>query len=636
LRALPHVTPQREEQSEMPAHTAPAANRPVPPFHAAPSQPSNYCPVPQRLITDVHDNPLAIGMYALVGRLYFVVQEPVPLSVPDVLRYDPTLSRGAVIRALKRLVDGGWLLATTRRGHKTRYVPTWGRVKGIAQPWHIGQPCMGRPRHVGRLPLDRALLDVCMGKITPHPVETAPITRYITTPALSLADVGCYALTLAGLPHETSALRWLGLVRDGQARPLPGDARLLAIISQRPLIFDEADAPRDTELTTSGTRKLGMASMPAQDNEGGRAQPRFFVPPGMIGSMIRPMIGSMIGSPEEVPAEPIATASPQTRSDVRFTGITWESRDQKDSETPPPTPPQPISGGSGGGGLESAEKRGGSGAAAAAPDTEAARALTALNVRPAIVVELADTPIHVIETAIADAQARPGVRDQAAWAVSMIRDARKHGWRITGYRTAAQQEVVNWEKVIADMKASGMISDEPDNLEAHTEVLDAPPAREPVDLLGIKLRARLRWLRRDLGPIIERVEVVADGDTPILACRQMEDAMAIQAVLPQIATVLRELGWDAPPQLALITPPPPPPLAPMQRPAWIAADQWEQLPPMLRGALVGSELDGGQVRAASDFQGKLLATRYAEAVAALMPPDLVTEAGGATRMIQCR
>jgi hypothetical protein len=611
----------------MPANTAPAADRPVPPFHAAPSQPSNYCPVPQRLITDVHDNPLAIGLYALIGRLYFVVQEPIPLSVPDVLRYDPTLSRGAVIRALKRLVDGGWLLATTRRGHKTRYVPTWGRVKGIAQPWHIGQPCMGRPRHVDRLPLDRALLDVCMGKLTPHPVETAPITRYLTTPALSLADIGCYALTLAGLSHETPALRWLGLVRDRQARPLPSDARLLAIISQRPLTLDESDEVRDTELTTSGTRKLGMVSMPAQNDESSRAQPLFFVPPGMIGSMIRPMIGSMIGSHEEVPAEPIAAASLQTRSDVRLTGITWESKDQKDSGTPPPSPPQPISGVSGGGGSGSAEKRAESGAAAAAPDTEAARALTAFNVRPAIVVELADTPIHVVEAAIADARARPGVRDQAAWAVSMIRDARKHGWHITGYRTAAQQQAVDWEKVIADMKASGMSSDEPDDLEALAEVLDTPPAREPVDLLGIKLRTRLRWLRRDLGPIIERVEVVADGDTPILACRQMEDATALQAVLPQIATALRELGWDAPPQLALIAPPPPPSPPPERRPSWIAAEQWEQLPALLRGALGGSELDGGQLRAASAFQGRLLATRYAPDVNALI--ESATRAGDA-------
>lgn len=101
-------------------------------------------------------------------------------------------------------------------------------------------------------------------------------------------------------------------------------------------------------------------------------------------------------------------------------------------------------------------------------------------------------------------------------------------------------------------------------------------------------------------------------------------------MLPQIATVLRELGWDAPPQLALITPPPPPPPAPERRPAWIAAEQWQQLPGLVRAALAGSELDGGQVRAASAYQEKLLATRYAETVRALVPPHLVAEAAYAS------
>jgi hypothetical protein len=107
----------------------------------------------------------------------------------------------------------------------------------------------------------------------------------------------------------------------------------------------------------------------------------------------------------------------------------------------------------------------------------------------------------------------------------------------------------------------------------------------------------------------------------------MEDATALQAVLPQIATALRELGWDAPPQLALIAPPPPPSPPPERRPSWIAAEQWEQLPALLRGALGGSELDGGQLRAASAFQGRLLATRYAPDVNALI--ESATRAGDA-------
>ena len=278
--------------------------------------------------------------------------------------------------------------------------------------------------------------------------------------------------------------------------------------------------------------------------------------------------------------------------------------------------------------LESAENGGKWGRAAARHRSGAGAHCTQRP--PAIVVELADTPIHIVEAAIADARARPGVRDQAAWAVSLIRDARKHGWRITGYRSRAQQEAVDWAKVIADMRASGLISDDPDEGETLAEVPNAPAPRVPIDLLSARLRERLRWMRRDLGPIIERVEVVAEDDTPILACRNVEDATALQVVLPQIATVLRELGWDAPPQLALITPPPPPPPPPERRPAWIAAEQWQQLPALVRAALAGSELEGGAVRAASAYQQKLLVTRYAQAVAALMPPRLIPEAAHAS------
>src|SRR6187397_739873 len=81
-----------------PAAATPAAPV-IAPLGRPPDQPSAYCPVPQRLITDLHDNPLAIGVYSLIARLYLVAQTPIPLSVPDVVRYDPTLSRGAVLRA---------------------------------------------------------------------------------------------------------------------------------------------------------------------------------------------------------------------------------------------------------------------------------------------------------------------------------------------------------------------------------------------------------------------------------------------------------------------------------------------------------------------------------------------------------
>src|SRR6266511_3605925 len=232
----------------------------TPKRYAAQPLPQAYCAIPQRLLADLHDTPLAIGLYALVARLYLIMHEPVPLSRADVMRYDPNLKAGAVKRAFDRLVDRGWLIEATQSGHqKQRYTPTWGHIGGAPRPWRLDQPCLGRPRHIARLPLARGLLDVCMGKLTPHATRTATITRYVTAPALSLTDVGCYALTLAGIPQATPNLRWLGVVRDGRALPLPAEQRLLAIISQRPLALDDnAAGGRDTELTVSGTRRLGL------------------------------------------------------------------------------------------------------------------------------------------------------------------------------------------------------------------------------------------------------------------------------------------------------------------------------------------------------------------------------------------
>src|SRR4051812_17323885 len=86
------------------------------PISCSIEQPSAYCPIPQRLLTDLHDTPLAIGVYGLVARLYLVAKIPIPLSVPDVLRYDPTLSRGAVLRALARLIGGGYLIEAAQTG----------------------------------------------------------------------------------------------------------------------------------------------------------------------------------------------------------------------------------------------------------------------------------------------------------------------------------------------------------------------------------------------------------------------------------------------------------------------------------------------------------------------------------------
>jgi hypothetical protein len=79
-----------------------------------------YTSVPRGLLLDLRDTPLAIGIYTLIMRLVLVAKAPVPLSVGDILAYDPCLNRGQVIRAIKRLVGGGW----SRRSSVGRRPPT--------------------------------------------------------------------------------------------------------------------------------------------------------------------------------------------------------------------------------------------------------------------------------------------------------------------------------------------------------------------------------------------------------------------------------------------------------------------------------------------------------------------------------
>jgi hypothetical protein len=259
--------------------------------------PNWYSSIPRRLLTDLHDTPLAIGMYALIARLFVIVRESVPLSRADVLRYDPNLKPGAIKRAFDRLLHGGWLVQAEERRQKHAYTPTWGRVNGTALPWRLDDACHGRPRHVQRLMLDRNLFDICMGKLTPHAALPATVTRYVTAPALSLFDIGCYALTLADSVRPTSALRWLGLIHNDQARPLPSEERLLALISQQTLTLDdERIAPHTMELTLSGTRRIGLASVSPPNPHDGTAQPLFFVPPRLIGNVIGSFMGGQFGA----------------------------------------------------------------------------------------------------------------------------------------------------------------------------------------------------------------------------------------------------------------------------------------------------------------------------------------------------
>ena len=106
MSALPRAAPALVQRSMC------RANSPCPDL--------GYVLLPRGLIADLRDSPVAIAVYALVGRLYRIYQKPIPLSVNDLLLYDSCLRYGAASRAFDRLIRGGWLIAN-RTGPKTTY-----------------------------------------------------------------------------------------------------------------------------------------------------------------------------------------------------------------------------------------------------------------------------------------------------------------------------------------------------------------------------------------------------------------------------------------------------------------------------------------------------------------------------------
>jgi hypothetical protein len=662
----------------LPAASAQMAPRSAPLGHPI-DQPSAYSPIPQRMITDLHDNPLAIGLYGFVARLYLVAQTPVPLSVPDVLRYDPTLSRGAVLRALARLIAGGYLIEAAQPGLKTRYMPAWGRVSGAVLAWNMEQSCLGRPRHVARLRLDRRLFDICMGKLVPHTTRAASITRYVTTPALALADVGCYALALAGLPRATPALIRLGAVREGAACPLPSDECILALISQRALdLGDQADTK--VELTISGTRKLGIQPLLAPDPAEATTQPLFFLPPGMIGCLIAPMIGSMIGSTAANASPATTAASEEMRSAVHSGGITWESSDPGDAANPPPAPQRhEVNGGGGVAAVgQKAIRRRQHPAVQLLPDTETAAALQAINVKPAQIVELAHIPPAIVAAAIADGRARPGIRDLAGWVVSLLRTHRDYGWQIKPpvsahespealsvafARYAAQQEAARCaEPDQAETPRAPERADEEDRrlagsapqplVQLWNDVQAAmrtritrqefntwirPAVLQSIDQgiaiisapsVGIKegLEQRYTAPLRDLlaallrAPIQLRVTIQIKADEAD-ACMADAAGATLGGETPELLVTRAQFGATRTSvrRMDALTP------APDHRPDWIGAGQWAALPAMLRAALIGSIVVEGTVQAISPHLTRLITTRYAREVVAIIGARVARE-----------
>jgi hypothetical protein len=389
----------------------------------------DYLLLPHRLIADLQMNPAAIGVYALITRLFLIYQEPIPLSAADLQRYDPKLSYGAARGALQRLVALHWL--TEQSGHKNHYTPTWGPIKGVARPWRMDAPTLGRPAHVMTLRLDRRLLDVGLGKLVPHPTYPAQTSdRYLQQPIFSLRDVGAYAQALTGRGiAATPALLRYGLIRNGQAQPLPSTAALIALASQRTLSGDGAPP------TVHGLRKLGIepSSAPLETTPG---QPLFFVAHDLIPDSIICSIPELIPLDAETDCPLNAAERAETEGNIHLPimagnpGILSETRDS------PPNPPTRRFGG-GSRDQRTSEKPN---QRIARSETESARLLQLIHAFPSSTDELAAMPVELVRGAIAYAESEPGIESIPGWVVEALRRHRDEGWPIPQPRKRANPE----------------------------------------------------------------------------------------------------------------------------------------------------------------------------------------------------
>lgn len=340
--------------------THPTVVSPTPPAASHPPAVPYYMPIPRRLIEDLRDTPTAIGVFALLVRIFRTTGEPVPLSVGDLQVYDPSLSEGAGSRAFRRLITGQWVIAQRRIGHKSFYTPTWGLVHGVPRTWDLSAPSLGRPNHISFLRLDQNLLDVCMGRLIPHAVHPALVRRYIATPFLGIHEVGAYALALANIPVTNHRLEQLHLLNNGYVQPLPNETTILALASQR----------EEHHLTIEGWRRTAFPVNPPVPHKAFTGQALFFVPPGQIappfgrtvgeeiaeevgeeaGGEIAEEVGGVIGgviacnAPTKMALEPSECRIPsKEKSDHRSHGVMYGMYGNKDGQETTTTPPTACS-----------------------------------------------------------------------------------------------------------------------------------------------------------------------------------------------------------------------------------------------------------------------------------------------------
>jgi hypothetical protein len=247
--------------------------------------------------------------------------------------------------------------------------------------------------------------------------------------------------------------------------------------------------------------------------------------------------------------------------------------------------------------------------------TPAAQRLAALGVRPAQCGELAEVPLATIEAAIADAQARPKVRDHAAWVVSLVRDVRDHGWDLAMRTRGAAPDnsgpsLAALQASLERARAAGGWMTDVDDAPASSGP-DAPPITD--DTAALLSRAKASGF---FGPREE---------PGLPAPRAGVPPSAGAAVVPP-ASMLPAPASDDTPTTERLQCSAAAPAADPGQPAWITPDAWQALPVLVRGVLRGARLVGATVVAADSWRQSQLA-RYDPILTRLIAAAIGDEAG---------
>lgn len=514
------------------------------------------------LIIALRDNPLALGLWCFIQRLFLIRQEPVPLSAADVAACDPSASQPAIRRALGRLQSAGGLIASGGRGAKRACVPGWGMVAGQPRPWDPGRKMFNRPTHLPAAELDARIFDYFLGRLILHERLPALAERYVSAPLLGLRDIGALLLLQAGLQAPADAVERLarcGLLRDGKPCGLPADADdVLRWVSQGLL---GADAPA---LSEKGLRRLGLLPEPAAP-PAPSGQPLVYLEldhylriarfGGQFdGQFDGRFAGQFDGNPSGLNSQKTssetgvlpaleADKSPPTSAPADFT---WNLKHKKHKATLP----------SERGGLQQKIFDRRRKPTESLPETATAKLLQELGARPASVRELCHIDGEQTEKIIAYGRSRADVRTLAGWVVQALRDHRDSGWvppapadpndgLFDPEKYAREGHPLLGRSEPAGPRAGALAEAEPDELPVRYQ-------GGPDEVMGFLARSLKGRFRNEQHGLVDRLRLIDAGDSPVFSCGSAEDMAELAAGLDgSVAQFCHQFGWPEPPRFVL-------------------------------------------------------------------------------------